>query len=204
VRAAPFRAAHFSAPDSNGGVQRRAAAQQFGIFDTEEVCAMRGTERDKGREFRRIWCRMIPCAEPGGRSAWQVRINQFKSPPRKAVVWATQLPLRNYRRGHPRMGCISRKELNRRPRVAEMAKVWHEIDAKPAPFDKPNPKVMRHPKTSHSVKCAPPAHPRPSHRAKGAPPAAKPGPSAIQDRRRAKDDPPTATFVLIEGHLAMP
>jgi len=30
--------------------------------------AMRRTERGRSHEFRRAWCRMIPCAEPGGRS----------------------------------------------------------------------------------------------------------------------------------------
>jgi hypothetical protein len=65
------------------GVQRRAAAQQFGIFGAARICATncrspvaygslraatRRMGKDKSHEFRRSWCRMIPCAELGGRS----------------------------------------------------------------------------------------------------------------------------------------
>src|SRR5229473_5049818 len=65
------------------GVQRGAAAQQFGLFGAARVCAAscgapvaygslraatRRTRRGKSHEFRRFWCRMITCAELGGSS----------------------------------------------------------------------------------------------------------------------------------------
>jgi hypothetical protein len=71
------------------------AAQQFGIPGAARVCAAscgaalaygslraatRRTERGRGHEFRKFWCRMISCAELGG-SSWAVTkvFNQVQS-----------------------------------------------------------------------------------------------------------------------------
>src|SRR5215475_10157335 len=91
-----------------GGVQRRAAAQQFGICGTGGVCAahcrspvacgslraaMRRTERSRSHEFRSFECRMIPCAELGGRSGAPEAIRCDNGPEftsRHFLAWALE------------------------------------------------------------------------------------------------------------------
>jgi len=58
------------------------------------------------------------------------------------------------REGHGERG--ERKQ-SQKPAAGSTAEVLHEVASKPAPFGEPKPKGMRHPRTSHRVKGAPPA-----------------------------------------------
>jgi hypothetical protein len=105
------------------GVQRGAAAQQFGEFGAAGVCAAHGgaavvygslraaireAERGRTHVVRKLWCRMIPCAELGGRSIgrWEkpeITINAWtalEGQPYRQSVKMSHFILKNDHPGH--------------------------------------------------------------------------------------------------------